>query len=88
MPCPLGHGAREKKNSGGLGVRDLERFNNCLHLKLIHHLHTLSCSSLGVWVHYCVYLASLTSDLPGAHWASLRSLLPLYRAITTCVIHD
>jgi hypothetical protein len=37
----------ESKNAGGLGVRDHEWFNTCLHFKLIHRLHTSSCSSWG-----------------------------------------
>jgi hypothetical protein len=45
----------EAKNYGGLGVRDLELFNNCLRLKLLHRLHTSSYSSWGAWVrrHIC-----------------------------------
>lgn len=35
------------KADSGLGERDLELFNTRLHLKFIHSVHTLSCSSCG-----------------------------------------
>jgi hypothetical protein len=76
------------KSVGGLSIQDLMLFNTCLQLKLIHRLYTSYCSSYGVRVRCHACLASLTSDLPGPQWASLRSLLPIYRAISTCEVYD
>jgi hypothetical protein len=73
---------------GGLGVKDLETCNTCLHLRLLHRLHNSTCSSWGAWERQHICLATLTGNLPGAHWHALRSSLPIYRAITTCEVRN
>jgi hypothetical protein len=45
-------------------------------------------SSWASWVRGRVCLATLTGDLSGNHWMTLRALLPLYRSITTCSLKD
>ncbi|WVZ92388.1 hypothetical protein U9M48_038459 [Paspalum notatum var. saurae] len=76
------------KTEGGLGVKNLDTLNICLLLKLLHRLHTASCSSWANWVKEHVCLATLTGNLHGEHWKTLRELLPLYRAITDCDVRD
>jgi hypothetical protein len=73
------------KGEGGLGVIDLMTRNTCLLLKLLHRLFTAVGSS---WARGRVCLATLTGDLSGDHWMTLRALLPLYRSIITCLIKD
>jgi hypothetical protein len=76
------------KSEGGLGVTDLNTRNTCLLLKLLHQIFTALDSSWAGWVRGRVCLATLTGDLSGDHWTTLRALLPLYRSITTCLIKD
>jgi hypothetical protein len=76
------------KSEGGLGVTDLITRNTCLLLKLLHWIFTALDSSWAGWVRGRVCLATLTGDLSGDHWTTLRALLPLYRSITTCLIKD
>jgi hypothetical protein len=45
-------------------------------------------SSWASWARGRVCLATLTGDLSGNHWMTLRALLRLYRSITTCSIKD
>lgn len=52
-------------------------------LKLLHRLYSDEGSSWAKWVHKHADLSSLKGDLHGCHWEGIRSLLPLYRAITT-----
>jgi hypothetical protein len=51
-------------------------------LKMIHKLHSSTDSSWARWVQQNASIASLTGNLHGHHWETLRSLLPIYRAIT------
>ena len=74
--------------SGGLGIKDLAIQNICLLLKLLHKLHAGQQSSWATWVRQHTCLASLTGDLQGAHWDYMRSLLPLYQAVTTVTVGD
>jgi hypothetical protein len=76
----------DTKETGGLGLKDLQIHNTCLLLKLIHKLHSDQPSSWARWVQSNACVASLKGDLHGQHWEMLRSLLPVYRAITTVVI--
>lgn len=61
---------------------------SCLLLKLIHKLHSDKQSSWAAWIQRNASIASLTGELYGHHWDMLRSLLPVYRAITTVTIRD
>jgi hypothetical protein len=81
-------GVYSDKGEGGLGVTDLMTRNTCLLLKLLHRLFTAMGSSWAGWVRGRVCLATLTGDMSGDHWMTLRALLPLYRSITTCLIKD
>jgi hypothetical protein len=45
-------------------------------------------SSWAKWLQSNANIASLTGDLHGQHWDMLRSLLPIYRAITTVILGD
>jgi len=76
------------KDLGGLGIKDFATQNICLLLKLIHRLHCSQNSAWGTWVRENSSLATLQGDLQGAHWETLRSILPLYQAITTVQIKD
>jgi len=73
---------------GGLGVRDLGIQNICLLLKLIHRLHCPQSSAWAQWVQGRASISSLQGDLHGEHWQTLRSILPLYQAITTVSVGD
>lgn len=76
------------KELGGIGIREFGTHNICLLLKLIHRLHSFETSAWGSWVRQHVNLANLKGDLAGQHWDMLRSLLPLYQALTTVNIKD
>jgi len=79
---------RQCRSNGGLGIRDLAVQNICLLLKLLHRMHVGEQSSWAAWVRQHTCLATLSGDLQGPHWESLRSLLPLYQAITTVTVGD
>jgi hypothetical protein len=74
------------KDLGGLGTKDLGAQNICLLLKLIHRLHSAESSAWAHWVRQRASLSNLQGDLHGHHWEILRSLLPLYQAITSVAI--
>ncbi|WVZ72521.1 hypothetical protein U9M48_020963 [Paspalum notatum var. saurae] len=57
-------------------------------LKLLHRLYAAVSSSWASWVREHACLATLNGDLHGNHWDVLRSLLPLYRAITSVKVGD
>ena len=71
------------KELGGLGTKDLGTQNVCLLLKLIHRLHNADSSAWAQWVRQRACIATLKGDLHGRHWEVLRTLLPLYQAITS-----
>ncbi|WVZ61782.1 hypothetical protein U9M48_011599, partial [Paspalum notatum var. saurae] len=79
---------QKNRCDGGLGVKDMPTQNTCLLLKLLHRLHTSSSSSWAAWVRGHTSLAMLKGALKGDHWEVLRSLLPIYRAITTSSVGD
>jgi hypothetical protein len=71
------------KELGGLGIKDFGTHNICLLLNLIHRLH---CADSSTWAHQIREHADITNmqgDNMGHHGDLLRSLLPLYQAITT-----
>lgn len=70
------------KEQGGLGLKDLQVQNQCFMLKLLHRLHPPGDSSWARWARQRVNLATLEREMEGEHWASLRSVLPLYRTLT------
>lgn len=74
------------KDNGGLGIKDLSLMNICLLLKLLHRLHTAVDSDWASSARLHTCLANLQGDLCGNHWDVLRSLYPLYQAVTTVVI--
>ena len=76
------------KRTGGLGLKDLGTQNICLLLKLIHKLHLDTNSSWVQWVQENASVASLAGNLHGQHWDMLRSILPIYQAITTVTLAD
>lgn len=76
------------KDLGGLGIKDLGIQNICLLLKLLHRLHCPQSSAWAVWVRGRACLANLKGDVHGAHWETLRSLLPLYQSITMVQLGD
>jgi hypothetical protein len=76
------------KDLGGIGIKDFGTQNICLLLKLIHRLHCSGSSAWGAWVRQHANLATLKGDLQGHHWDMLRSILPLYQALTTVAIKD
>jgi hypothetical protein len=76
------------RENGGLGIKDLGLMNVCLLLKLLHRLHIAEDSAWTVWARQHTSLANLDSDLCGSHWQALRSLLPLYQAVTSVTIGD
>jgi hypothetical protein len=55
----------------------------CLLLKLLHRLHHPQGSSWAQWAINQINLSDLTGALVGAHWSTLRDLLPAYQQITT-----
>lgn len=89
----------DTKELGGLGLRDfgilfffrLRDFgiqNTYLLLKMIHRLHSNNPSSWAQWVTRNACIASLTGNLVGNHWDTMRSLLPIYRAIIVVNLAD
>jgi hypothetical protein len=76
------------KELGGLGIKDMGIQNICLLLKLIHKLHCPQSTAWAQWVQGRASVVTLSGDIHGDHWQTLRSLLPLYRAITTVSIGD
>jgi hypothetical protein len=78
----------DTKDRGGLDLKDLAIQNTCLLLKMIHWLHSNHSSSWARWVGQNACIASLTGDLHGNHWETLRSLLPAYQAITMVTLAD
>jgi hypothetical protein len=81
------------KNEGGLGVRSIPTQNSCLLIKLLHRLHCATEESWPRWVWQAQAGLPLEIDgsgslLLGAHWTSLRRLLPLYRSISRVKVGD
>jgi hypothetical protein len=76
------------RENGGLGIKDLGLLNVCLLLKLLHRLHVAEDSAWAKWARQNISLATLNGDLFVSHWEALRSLLPLYQAVTTVSIGD
>lgn len=81
------------KAEGGLGVRSLKDVNSCLLVKLLHRLHVAPSESWPRWVWSSLDGLPLdtpgaASPLDGAHWNSLRRLLPLYRGISRVSVGD
>jgi hypothetical protein len=60
--------------------------NVCLLLKLLHRLHTAVDSAWASWARLHTNLAGLDGSLCGYHLDILRSLYPLYQAVTTVSI--
>lgn len=69
----------DTKDMGGLGLKDLGIQNTCLLLKMIQ-----------ATLQQCFVMGKMGTSkcLHGSHWDTLRSLLPLYRAITTVNLMD
>ena len=76
------------KELGGLGIKDFSNQNICLLLNLVHRLHCANASAWGNWIISHVDLSNMNADNLGTHWDLLRSLLPLYQAITTIQLGD
>ncbi|CAD6213646.1 unnamed protein product [Miscanthus lutarioriparius] len=76
------------KDLGGQGIKDVGTQNICLLLKLVHRLHCSENSAWAQWVRQRACTATLKGDLQGGHWDVLRSILPLYQAITTVDLGD
>lgn len=74
--------AREREH-GGIGITDIHARNSCQLLQLIHRLHQAASSSWARWIceHACI--ATMEGDVCGHHWDALRTLRPIYQAITT-----
>jgi hypothetical protein len=73
---------------GGLGIWDMGTQNICLLLRLLHKLHCPIHSAWAQWLHTRSSVATLSGDLHGDHLQVLRTLLPLYQAITTVSLGD
>jgi hypothetical protein len=76
------------KDLGGLGLKDIGIQNICLLLKLLHRVHCPQSSAWAIWVRGRACLANLKGEVHGGHWETLRTLLPLYQAITTVQLGD
>jgi hypothetical protein len=76
------------KDLGGLGIKDWGPETLCLLLKLVHRLHCSETSAWAQWVRQRASIATMKGDLQGEHWEVLRSILPLYQAITTVKLGD
>lgn len=62
--------------------------NICWLLNLIHRLHCAGSSAWASWIRQRADIANLRCDNLGQHWELLRSLFPLYQALTTVQIRD
>lgn len=87
MPSRLGI-CLHYKGPGRLGIKDLGTHNISLLLNLIHHLHCADSSAWANWVKQNTDIANLKGQCLGHHWDLLRSLLPLYQALTTVQLGD
>lgn len=76
------------RDHGGLGIKDLSLMDVCLLIKLLHRLQVADKSAWVIWVREHACLASLEGDICGSHWDVLRTLLPLYQAVTIVTIGD
>ena len=76
------------KDLGGLGIRDFGTHNVCLLLNLIHRLHSADSSAWANWISERVDIVNMHGDNLGHHWELLKSLLPLYQALTTVQLGD
>jgi len=76
------------KDLGGLGIRDFGTHNVCLLRNLIHRLHSADSSAWANWISERVDIANMHGDNLGHHWELLKSLLPLYQALTTVQLGD
>jgi hypothetical protein len=76
------------KDMGGLGIKDFDTQNLCLLLNIVHRLHCASSSAWGRWIRQHVDLSNMNAANMGSHWELLRSLLPLYQALTTVQLGD
>jgi hypothetical protein len=76
------------KDMGGLGIKDFGTQNVCLLLNIVHRLHCASSSAWGRWIRQHVDLSNMNAANMGSHWELLRSLLPLYQALTTVQLGD
>ncbi|GJN11419.1 hypothetical protein PR202_ga29612 [Eleusine coracana subsp. coracana] len=76
------------KHCGSLGVRDLRAQNQCLLLKLLHHLHSIGDSSWAAWVHEHADIPMMEDDLAGQHWGMLREFMPMYQDLSIVEIDD
>jgi hypothetical protein len=76
------------KDLGGLGIRDFGTQNICLLLSLIHRLHCAHSSAWASWIKQRADIANMRCEGLGQHWELLRSLLPLYQALTTVQLGD
>lgn len=76
------------KDLGGLGIKVLETHNICLLLNLIHCLHCANSSAWANWLRERVDMENMIEENLGTHWDLLRSLIPLYQALTTVSLGD
>ncbi|CAN6233698.1 unnamed protein product [Urochloa humidicola] len=76
------------KEQGGFGIKNIAIQNKCLLLKLLHRLHCPAESSWASWVREKIDLITFHGEVVGAHWQDLTTLLPLYRAVTVCEVHN
>ena len=67
---------------------DFGTHNVCLLLNLIHRLHCADLSAWANWISERVDIANMHGDNLGHHWELLKSLLPLYQALTTVQLGD
>lgn len=85
MPGGMGQGSAQPRTRWS---RDEEHQTSELLPALLHRLHHPQGSSWATWIRDNACVASLEGNLTGHHWAALRELLPLYRAITTVQLGD
>ncbi|WVZ65394.1 hypothetical protein U9M48_014768 [Paspalum notatum var. saurae] len=76
------------KEDGGLGIKRLDVQNSCLLLKLVHRLFNPGSSSWAHWARGRIDLANFAGEVNGAHWDSLRALLPAYRCLSRVAVGD
>ena len=74
------------REEGGLGVVDLELQNKCLLLKMVHSLFSGRDTPWTRWVRRSYLGSGPASSTPS--WRHFRSLIPLYRSLTTVVPGD
>jgi len=79
--------ACQRREDGGLGVKNLEDMNHCLLMKLVHKLHVPGLLPWKTW--FLSHAGLHLTGSPSSYLSALvREELPRYRSLTTVLLGD